>query len=147
MSISANLSVAELERALAQRKREVKLLQAKRQKMSAALAKLDARIARLEGSVAVPSAVGRLAQSGGRRPRAKNARTLADVLAGVLQADKAMTIAEIVDGAKKAGYKSNAANFRLIVNQTLLKDKRFKKTGFGLYKLVAEKNTAGKVRS
>ena len=35
----------------------------------------------------------------------------------------------------ESGYRSNSANFRSIVNQTLIKDKRFGSAGRGVYQL------------
>jgi hypothetical protein len=40
-----------------------------------------------------------------------------------------MKVAEIADAVLATGYKTNSANFRGIVNQTLIKDKRFASTG------------------
>jgi hypothetical protein len=53
----------------------------------------------------------------------------------VLKGGKPMKVGDITDAAQKAGYRSNSANFRSIVNQTLIKDKRFSSAGRGVYQL------------
>jgi hypothetical protein len=46
----------------------------------------------------------------------------------------ALSVAEATEAVLKWGYQSGAANFRLIVNQTVLKHKdRFKRVGRGRY--------------
>lgn len=45
-----------------------------------------------------------------------------------------MSVAEVADAVRNAGYKSLAASFRTIVNMTLLKRKDlFKRVGRGQY--------------
>jgi len=45
-----------------------------------------------------------------------------------------MGVTEAAEAVKKAGYKTNAANFRVIVNQALLKHRnKFKKVERGQY--------------
>jgi hypothetical protein len=45
-----------------------------------------------------------------------------------------MGVSEAADAVLKAGYQTNAANFRTIVNQTLIKNRSmFKKVGRGQY--------------
>jgi hypothetical protein len=46
-----------------------------------------------------------------------------------------MNVGDIAERAKASGYKSNSANFRGIVNQTLIKDKRFVSASRGMYKV------------
>ena len=49
---------------------------------------------------------------------------------------KAMRVGEIVEAVQAGGYRSNSANFRGIVNQTLIKErKRFAAADRGLYQL------------
>src|SRR3712207_8218784 len=48
---------------------------------------------------------------------------------------KTMSVGEIVEAVERSGYRSNSANFRGIVNQTLIKDKRFQQAGRGQYQL------------
>jgi hypothetical protein len=47
---------------------------------------------------------------------------------------KPMRVGEIVDAVKSAGYKSNSASFKNIVNQMLIKErKRFQQVDRGIY--------------
>lgn len=123
---SANLSIADLEKMLIKRRSEIGGLEKKRDKLAAKLAKVEARISGLGGSAA-PVVQGK---------RAKNSQSLVEVMLGVLKSGAAMKVADIAASAKKAGYKSNSENFRSIVNQTLIKDKRFTSSGErGMYQL------------
>ena len=54
------------------------------------------------------------------------------MIEGVLsKTGKPMGVGDIVDAVQKGGYKSNSANFRGIVNQTLIKEKQFTQAGRG----------------
>ncbi|MEO1129536.1 MAG: hypothetical protein AAFX05_07495, partial [Planctomycetota bacterium] len=66
----------------------------------------------------------------GRRPR--NEASLADSLTKLLR-NKAMSVTDAAQAVQDAGYKTTSPNFRTIVNQTLLKDKRFKRVARGQY--------------
>jgi hypothetical protein len=46
-----------------------------------------------------------------------------------------MKVGDIADAVQSKGYRSNSANFRGIVNQALIKDKRFGAASRGLYQL------------
>ena len=70
-----------------------------------------------------------------RRHRAKNKVGLADALAVFMKGKKKVAIGEAMEGVLAAGYKSNARNFRSVVNNMLLTDKRFKKVGRGVFAL------------
>ncbi|RMH26317.1 MAG: hypothetical protein D6692_09460 [Planctomycetota bacterium] len=120
-SLSA-LSVAELQLELRRRQREVNKLVRRRDKLAAELAELNAQIADLGG------AAGGLTPTG----RTRNAMTLPDALYQVLQG-RTMSVTDAADAVRAAGYHSTAANFRTMVNQALLKDKRFKKVSRGQY--------------
>lgn len=72
--------------------------------------------------------------SGGRASRPRNKQGLVQVLAQVLKG-KTMGVPDAADAVLATGYISNAANFRLIVNQALIKSKQFKKVSRGQYKL------------
>ncbi|MBU1908662.1 MAG: hypothetical protein KJ726_01275, partial [Verrucomicrobia bacterium] len=48
---------------------------------------------------------------------------------------KSMKIVDLTKAVKRRGYKSKAKNFRLIVNQALVKDKRFRSVRRGRYAL------------
>jgi hypothetical protein len=77
---------------------------------------------------------GRPKGSGGKR--SKNAKSLVEVIKEVLgRHGNPMQVGDILSGVKGAGYKSSSANFRGILNQTLIKEKAFKNVGRGTYTL------------
>jgi hypothetical protein len=117
----AVIPVATLQAELRRRQRSVAPLQRRREKLVEKLAALDAQIRELGGNAT------------GTRIRPQNASNLNDALAAVLKG-KTMGVTEAADAVLKAGYRSNAANFRTIVNQTLIKSRQiFKKVGRGQY--------------
>lgn len=76
---------------------------------------------------------GRPPGSGAGRKRPDNAMTLNEALRKVLTG-RTMGVTEMAEAVQKAGYKSNSAAFRTIVNQTLIKNPRlFKKVARGQY--------------
>lgn len=73
-----------------------------------------------------------------KRPkRGPRAGSLKNILVQVVGKQKAMTVGEAMAAALAAGYKTTSKNFRLLVNQTLLKDDQFRKVGRGQYALKA----------
>ncbi|GEM_PF-1803909 len=71
------------------------------------------------------------ARRGGRRP--KNGIALVDAVAGVLKG-KTLSVSEITAAVKKSGFKTNAVNFRVMVNQVFSKfAPRFKRIKHGHY--------------
>ena len=120
------LSTDELQAELARRERAAQRLATKREKLLAQVAEIDAELADW-GYEAVGGA------RGGGRKRPRNEMNLVDTLAKALKG-KTMGVSEAADAAQKMGYRSSSANFRNIVNQTLLKHpNQFKKVGRGLY--------------
>ncbi len=68
--------------------------------------------------------------------RVRNQKSLADSIQEVLEkTGKPMKVGDITDAVKAGGYQSNSANFRAIVNQMLIKDKRFKSPSRTFYQL------------
>ncbi len=126
-------SVAELERALAERKRGSEKLLRRRGRVVEQLAEIDAELAELGirpdgGTVA---AFGGGGGRGGRRPR--NDKTLPEAMAEVMKG-KELRVKEIAEAVLASGYQSNSANFTTIVSQALgREDKRFKKISRGVY--------------
>jgi hypothetical protein len=134
----SHLSLAELERMLRGRQRELIKLQKRRSRIQKKLDRLDAQIATIGGSS------GRHNGSGAGR-RARNEVKLPDAIARVLEnAGGPMRVPEIADKVRARGYESNSANFKGIVNQALIKDKRFASAGRGVYQMKsAKKEKAG----
>lgn len=122
MSAIEKVSTSELQREMVRRRRGVEALVRRRERLVRDLRDVEARIR--EAGVAV----------GGRRP--SNKTNLADALAALL-ARSTMSVTEMADAVQRAGYRTTSPNFRTIVNQTLLKDKRFRRVSRGRY-------TAGK---
>jgi hypothetical protein len=119
----ASIPDAALRAELARRQRGVASLHRKRTRLLKALAETEAKIR--EAGVALAGAGGRV------RPR--NESSLADAIRNVIKG-KTMGVSEIAEAVLATGYQSGAANFRVIVNQTLLKNKStFKKVGRGKY--------------
>lgn len=122
-STLAAVPEAVLRAELARRKRGAASLLRKRTKLLAKLADLDAKI----------RAAGAAVSSAGGRVRPRNEVGLVDAMRAVVKG-KTMGVSEIADAVLASGYQSNAANFRVIVNQTLIKNKStFKKVGRGRY--------------
>jgi hypothetical protein len=141
---AADLSVVstdELQLELERREAEVAELQERRDMLIEELNEVDSMIAQYGGAPprrrrGRPRKVGKRrtragAQRGGRRPR--NKMNLVDALAQVLR-NKTMSVTEVAEAVQRAGYKTNSANFRTIVNQTLISKKdRFRKVARGQY--------------
>jgi hypothetical protein len=118
--IRAALSIAELERLLNSQRSAVNRLMKKRSTVQRKLDIIDREIGRLGGSGA----------GGGR-----NDVSLPDAMEAALQKKGTLRVGEIVDAVLAGGYRSKSANFRGIVNQTLIKDKRFVSSERGVYQL------------
>jgi hypothetical protein len=128
-SNGSNMSIAQLEQMLAGRKAELNQKQKEHNRLSARLQQLEGEIRQLGGSA------GRRGGRGGGT-RARNENSLLETLESVLKSNgKPMKVGDIADAAQKSGYRSNSANFRSIVNQTLIKDKRFTAASRGVYQL------------
>ncbi len=147
-------SLTELQAEVARRASEVGGLVAERDELAARVAELDEQIQLLNslggsatsarrgpGRPAKKKKRGRPVGSKNRttkkraatgRKRPKNSMNLAEALAKMLKG-KTMGVNEAAANVQKAGYKTNSPNFRTIVNQTLIKDPRFKKVARGQY--------------
>src|SRR5437868_10569681 len=122
-----NLSISQLERILRTRKSELQKLARRRAKIARQLAKIDAQARALGGD----NGSGGGAGGGGR---ARNEKSLVKMIEDVLgRSSKPVNVGEIADAVRAKGYKSNSANFRGIVNQTLIKEKQFAQAGRGMY--------------
>lgn len=102
------------------------MLERRRDRVLAKLAALERKIEEHGGS----AAAGGGGRRGGARP--KNSMNLAQALAGVLKG-RTMSVTDVAQAVQRAGYKTSSANFRTIVNQTLIKSDKFKKVSRGQY--------------
>ena len=129
---TGSYSIAQLEQMLNRCKNERQKLERERNKVARRLQQLDSRIHALGGNGSGRG--GRGGAGGGSRVR--NDKSLTEMLEGVLgKSSKPMKVGDIADAVQSGGYRTNSANFRGIVNQTLIKDKRFTSAGRGLYQM------------
>ena len=128
-SYGDGMSIAQLENLLAGRRAELNQKQREHSKLMSKLQQLEFDIRRLGGTP------GKRGRGGVGGTRARTEKSLLETLEDVLKGGKPMKVGDIADAAQKSGYRSNSANFRSIVNQTLIKDKRFGSAGRGLYQL------------
>ncbi len=121
------MSVQQLEKALESRRRELDKLEGKRRSLEKRLKAVDERIAEIAGArVAANGRRGGGRAWRGRTARARNEQSLPAAIQGVLaKAGGPMKVTDIAEAVQAGGYRSNAANFRSLVNQTLIKDARF----------------------
>ncbi len=144
----AKTSTAALEKELARRERLVGGLLDKRDRLLGQIDALDAEISNYEtaGGLTVkrgrPSKASRsrssLATTRGRatsgRKRPRNKSNLVEALAKTLKS-KTMSVTDVSVAVQRNGYKTTSPNFRTIVNQTLLGNKKtFKKVSRGQYR-------------
>ena len=117
------LTLDQLEQMIRGRRVQLGKLQRQRVKLARKLDQMDERIRHLGGR----------GRPGGR---ARNDQSLLVVIESVLKgAGKPMKVGDITEAVGSRGYRSNSVNFRGIVNQTLIKDKRFAQASRGLYQL------------
>ena len=124
----STMSIADLRQEIRRRQKLLPRLKAQRDALSREITELQ--------SLAAPE-TRKAARKTRRRHRAKNKVGLADALAAFVKGKKKVAIGEAMEGVLAAGYKSNARDFRNVVNNMLLTDKRFKKIGRGEFALKA----------
>jgi hypothetical protein len=130
----SGLSVDELQAEIARRSRSNSKLLKQHAKAMKKLEEIERQIIANGGSI---SGSRRLRFGGpgvnlGRK-RPKNDMNLVEALTKTLKG-KTMGVTELAVAVQKNGYKTSAANFRTIVNQTLIKHpKTFKKIARGQY--------------
>ena len=126
MARPSTLTIASLKQMLNARRNELAKLQKRRAAVARELASLDRSIARVGGGSA-----------GTKGGRARNEQSLTETLQSVLKsAGKPMGVGEILAAVEASGYRSSSANFRGIINQTLIKERKyFTSAGRGIYQL------------
>lgn len=119
-------SSAELRRELTRRSRRLPRLRRRLARLRAEVASLEAEIATLTGRPDFTAA-------GTIRKRPRNDMPLSDALHRLLTGRR-LTVTQAAVEVQRAGYRTSAANFRTIVNQTLIRFRdRFKKVSRGVY--------------
>ena len=121
------MTISRLESMLDQQRSKKRELLRERSKLQTQIDKLDRTIAGLDGG----SVGGNITSTG----RARNEKSLVATLEEVLEKNpKGLSVGDIVAAVQAAGYKSGSPNFRGIVNQTLIKErKRFGAVSRGVY--------------
>ena len=128
----SNLSIAQLKQEIARRQKLLPKLIAQRDALSREIAELQGFAAPEARKAAKPEAAPKKTR---RRHRAKNKVGLADVLAVFMKGKKKVAIGEAMEGVLATGYKTKSRDFRGVVNNMLLSDKRFKKVARGEFTL------------
>jgi len=127
-----SMTIAQLEGLLSTRRTRLTQLARDRKKAQAKLDVIDRQIAQLDGR----ATRGGGGSGGGGGGRARNEMSLVEAMATVLKDGKPMRVGDIAEAVTRTGYRSNSANFRGIVNQTLIKErKQFQSAGRGLYQV------------
>ncbi len=117
------MSTADLQAELHRRGKNIRKLERRRERLLGELAGVEAELA----------AEGALSSTGGIRRRPRNEKNLVEALAQVLNG-RTMSVTEATQAVQQAGYMTTAANFRTIVNQALIREKKvFKKVARGQY--------------
>ena len=124
-TLGEGLTIQQLESLLAQRRRKETTLLKRQAKIEQRLEAVKEQIRALGG-----------AGAGGKAVRAKNAVSLVTAVEQVLsKSRKPMRVGEITEKVLAGGYRSTSPQFKAIVNQTLIKEKRFRSTDRGVYAL------------
>ena len=127
------LSTVDLQAEIERRQRQLPALMDQRKRLIAELSRVESQIEALgAGGVGRRRRAGRPVRVG---RRARNKVALGDMLVGILKRDEPMKVSDIVDQVVARGYQTTSANFSTIVNQTLIKDERFKQASRGHYLL------------
>ncbi len=121
------LTMRELQHELRRRQRmvgsRVRGLTLRRNRLVERLTEVDEELSKLGARAGIIPA-------GRKRPH--NELKLGEALAKLLKG-QTMAVTKITEAVQEAGYATVSPNFRTIVNQTLIKDSRFKRVGRGLY--------------
>ena len=128
---TASFNIAQLERILQDRRSDLNRLERHRSELQRKLDGVERQIVRLQGGLR-----GLRGRRGGGI-RARNDQSLVATIESVMRGTgKPMRVGDIVDAVQAGGYRSNSDNFRAIVNQTLIKErKRFGQVERGTYQL------------
>ena len=130
----STMSIADLRHEIERRQKLLPKLIAQRDALSREITELQALATPQARKATKPEAAPKKTR---RRRRAENKVGLADALALFLKGKKNVSIGDAMEGVLAAGYKTTSKDFRKVVNKTLLTDKRFKKTGRGVFALKA----------
>jgi hypothetical protein len=129
----AKVSVEEIKKEIARRQKKLPVLIAERDALNCQIAELEG----LGGAKPAAIAPRKPGRPKGARKAVKAARagSLSSLLAEAFKAKDKWTVAEAVEAAASAGYKSKSKDFANIVSMMLSKDKRFRRVRRGVYAL------------
>ena len=123
----SDLSVAQLERLLSDKKGELATLGQKKANLQSQLASVDKALDSLKGATApaaAPAPARRKKKRGRRGKRPKNTQTLPEVVAGILgKTPKGLSLKDLVAAVLGSGYKTKAKNFSNVVYQCVYNSK------------------------
>ena len=130
----SKMRIADLRQEIERRQKLLPKLMAQRDALSREIAELQSSATPQARKAARPEAAPKKTRG---RHQAKNKVGLADALAVFMKGKKKVTIAEAIAGVLAAGYKTKSGDFRGVVNNMLLTDKRFKNVARGVFTLKA----------
>ncbi len=125
----SDLSVAQLERLLSDKKGELANLGQKKANLQAQLASVDKELDSLKGAnapapAAAPAPARRKKKRGRRGKLPKNAQSLGAVVTGILgKTPKGLSLKDLVAAVLDSGYKTKAKNFSNVVYQCVYNTK------------------------
>jgi hypothetical protein len=127
------ISTKDLAREMRSRQRKLGTLHKRRDNLLRKAGVLENEISALGGELSsVSLSSGKAGRRGGGK-RFKNSMSLVDALHKALKG-KELGVSEVMKAVLDDGYKTSAENFRVMVNQALLKHTdKFKKVSRGLY--------------
>jgi len=132
----SDLSVAQLETLLAEKKDRLETLGRKKASLADQLSSLDKELESLQGSSSAP-APRRPKKSGRRGKRAKNSQSLGAVVNGILtETPKGLSLEDLVANVISSGYKTKAKSFSNVVYQCVYNAKAiYRDKNSGTYRL------------
>ena len=129
----AKASVEDLKKEIGRRQRKLPALIAARDELNCRIAELEALVGTKPAAVARRKPARRKAAR--RGPKPGRAGSLNSVLAKAFESKGKLTVAQAVEAALAAGYRSKSKDFANIVSMALSKDKRFRRVRRGVYAL------------
>lgn len=151
------LSIAELRQLLEKRERKLKVLQQRKESAAQMLASIDAFIERVQfgmrhGTAHKPDVPKPTPGEQSKpsmapvQPTTSKKQSLVTVLVALLAKKSPQTVEQLTNGAVQAGYQSKAKSFRLIVNQTLVNNKAFRKVKRATYAVATKRVQKAKAK-
>ena len=138
---SPSMSIAQLQKALANTKQRIQGLKDRREKLLAQVAEVDRQIVELAGEPVAPVPEEEAPAPAPAKPKEprklpKNTMSLNDAIVKVLsEAKKPMRVAEIAEAVKAAGYKTTSTVFAKQVSGIAAVEKRVEKVERGVFAL------------